>query len=63
MEKTNKMNPVSFLIPGCLFIGMGIGFIFNAIPIGLLIGLGTGLLLTGFLVMYQKKESNDGKTI
>ena len=62
MEKTNKMNPVSYLIPGCMFIGIGIGFIFNAIPVGLLIGLGTGFLFTGFFKMVQTKQYNDGKT-
>ncbi len=63
MEKTNKMNPVNFLMPGCMFIGIGIGFIFNAIPVGLMIGLGVGLLLTGFYKMYNSNESKDGKAI
>jgi len=63
MEKTKKMNPVNFLMPGCMFIGIGIGFIFNAIPVGLMIGLGVGLLLTGFYKMYNPKESKDGKAI
>ena len=63
METTKKMNPVSFLLPGCMFIGMGIGFIFNAIPVGLMIGLGVGFIATGFFKMYNPKEDNNGKTI
>jgi hypothetical protein len=63
METTKKMNPVNFLLPGCMFIGMGIGFIFNAIPVGLMIGLGVGFLATGIFKMYHPKEENDGKTV
>jgi len=63
MEKTKKMDPVNFMMPGCMFIGIGIGFIFNAIPVGLMIGMGVGFLLTGFYKMYNSKESKDGKTI
>lgn len=63
MEKTKKMNLSNFLMPGCMFIGMGIGFIFNAIPVGLLIGMGTGFLATGFYQIYHSKENTDGKAI
>ncbi len=63
METSKKMNPVDFLLPGCMFIGIGIGFIFDAIPVGIMIGLGTGLLLSGFIKMYKSKESNHGKAI
>jgi hypothetical protein len=63
MDKTNKTKAISFLVPGCMFIGIGIGFIFNAIAVGVMIGLGTGLLLMGIFGMFNSKESNDGKTI
>lgn len=63
MEKKNKMKPEHFLMPGCMFIGMGIGFIFNLIPVGLLIGMGIGFLATAIYIMYNSKNSTDGKTI
>jgi hypothetical protein len=63
MDKTNKTKAISFLVPGCMFIGIGIGFIFNAIAVGVMIGLGTGLLLTGIIEIFNKKESENGKAI
>ena len=63
MEKSKKMDPVNFMIPGCMFLGIGIGFIFTAVPVGLMIGLGVGLLLTGFLKMVHSKERKNGKAI
>lgn len=63
MEKKNINGPIGFILPGCMFIGMGIGFLFNAIPVGLMIGLGTGFLITGFYKMYHSKENSNGKTI
>ena len=63
METDKKMNPISFLLPGCMFIGIGIGFIFDAIPVGIMIGLGVGLLLTGFLKMNNSKKDGDGKSV
>jgi hypothetical protein len=63
MEKANKINPTGFIIPGFMFIGMGIGFIFNIMPVGLLIGLGAGFLATALYKMYNSKEQSNGKTI
>ncbi len=63
MNNTKKVNPANFFMPGCMFIGMGIGFIFNAIPVGLLIGMGVGLLATGIYHIYHSKENTDGKAI
>jgi len=63
MEKVKKMKPTDFLLPGCMFVGMGIGFLFDAIPVGLMIGLGTGFIITGIYKMYNSKENKDGKTV
>ena len=63
METKNKMNPTHFLLPGFMFIGMGIGFIFSMIPVGLMIGMGTGFLATAIYKMYNSKEQSNGKTI
>ena len=63
MEKTKKINPTDFIIPGFMFIGMGIGYIFNMIAVGLMIGMGTGFLATALYKMYNSKEQSNGKTI
>ena len=61
MEKINKINPAGFLIPGFMFIGIGIGYIFEAIPVGIMIGLGTGILLSGIFRVLNLMEKNNGK--
>jgi hypothetical protein len=63
METKNKMNPSHFLLPGCMFIGMGIGFIFNIVPVGILIGMGVGFLATAIYKMYTPKTEKHGKEI
>jgi uncharacterized membrane protein len=63
MEKTNKINPSGFFIPGFMFIGMGIGFIFSMIPVGIMIGMGTGFLATALYKMYNSKGQSNGKAI
>tara|TARA_Y100000590_G_C15465640_1_gene918119 strand:- start:191 stop:328 length:138 start_codon:yes stop_codon:yes gene_type:complete len=39
----------SKLFSGCMFIGLGIGFMVNNIPGGILLGMGVGFLLQYFL--------------
>jgi hypothetical protein len=63
METNKKMNPENYLLPGCMFIGIGIGFIFNAIPVGIMIGLGTGFLLMGIIKISYSNKRNDRKSI
>ena len=55
MEKTKKMNPAQFLMPGCMFIGMGVGFLINYMVVGLFFGLGVGFLATAIYKMYEPK--------
>ncbi len=50
------MKASSYFISGCMFIGMGLGFLFNAMPAGFLIGLGTGLLLSALSDMSYSKN-------
>jgi hypothetical protein len=40
-------------IPGCLFIGIGLGMIFNQISVGTMIGLGAGFLV---VYLFSKKR-------
>ena len=53
MENKKKMNPSHFFIPGCMFIGMGIGFLIDFMVVGLMIGMGTGFLATAIYKMYK----------
>ena len=56
-EKTSWMNN-SLLLPGCMFVGMGIGMLYNATQIGLFIGMGVGFISIGIIKLLSGKESN-----
>lgn len=43
-EKRNTLINNSTLFIGCMFIGLGLGFIFNAVTAGVLIGMGVGFI-------------------
>ncbi|KKB34169.1 hypothetical protein [Bacillus thermotolerans] len=49
-KKTN------LLIPGGLFIGMGLGLIFNNVAAGVFLGLGTGFIFSTLAVLFNKKR-------
>lgn len=47
MEKNNKdevKKITGVLFVGCMFVGMGIGYVLHQIPAGLFIGMGVGFL-------------------
>ncbi|WP_408010528.1 hypothetical protein ACJROX_09580 [Pseudalkalibacillus sp. A8] len=44
------------IIGGALMIGIGLGFLFDQVPAGTLLGLGVGMLVEGSL-KYSKKRS------
>lgn len=56
----NKMKTTStiagLIFVGCMFIGLGLGFYFNMIPIGLFIGMGVGFIGMGivYAILRQK---------
>jgi hypothetical protein len=54
-KKDKKKDPVGLLIPGGLFIGMGVGFLMNNLVPGLFIGLGVGFVVAAILYMLRKK--------
>ena len=39
---------------GCMFIGIGLGFVFNHVAAGTLIGMGAGFVLEG-VMKWRKK--------
>lgn len=43
--KKKERSTAGMFIPGGLFLGMGLGFVYNNIPAGLFIGLGAGFIL------------------
>ena len=59
-EKTSWMNS-SLLLPGCMFVGMGIGMLYNATHIGLFIGMGVGFISIGIIKLLSCQESNQNQ--
>lgn len=60
LEKTTWMN-ASLLLPGFMFIGMGLGILFNAPQIGLFIGMGVGFVTIGLIKVLKGQESNQNQ--
>jgi len=54
-NKKKKDSPEGIFVPAGLLIGIGVGFITNAIPAGTLIGLGVGFLLMALAGLMRKK--------
>ena len=58
MEETNKKNkdmkPESAVFVGCMFLGMGTGWFFGNLVIGMFIGMGIGFLARA--AMTSKKD-------
>lgn len=56
INKTKNTSTVAGLVfTGCMFIGMGLGFYFNEIVIGLFIGMGTGFIAMGIIYALMKQ--------
>ena len=52
-QKKKVTNHSGLFVPGCLFLGMGVGFLIDNLVGGLFIGLGAGFLL---MVLYNDKK-------
>ena len=44
-----KFTRTDYLVPACLFIGIGLGFLFDYLTAGTCLGLGIGFLLKAFV--------------
>ncbi len=60
MSKSNSTSWMSssLLLPGCMFIGMGIGMLYNVTHIGLFIGMGAGFITIGIIKLLKSNEAN-----
>jgi len=60
LEKTTWKNS-SLLLPGCMFMGIGIGMLFNATQIGFFIGMGVGFVSIGLIKILSSQELNSNQ--
>lgn len=60
MDKENKSSWMNYslIFPGCMFVGMGIGFLFDALQVGLFIGMGVGFISIGLIKLFRSSDSN-----
>ncbi|MDD2444836.1 MAG: hypothetical protein PHX15_02840 [Candidatus Nanoarchaeia archaeon] len=49
-------DPEALFIPAGLFIGLGLGFLFENLIAGLFIGLGLGFLIFAFISVIKNKK-------
>ena len=51
------MNPKNnLMIPGCFFIGLGVGLAFDQMTAGIFLGLGAGFILYSLVSLLDKKK-------
>jgi hypothetical protein len=53
-KKECKNESAGIFVPAGLFIGMGLGIVYNNIPAGIFFGLGAGFLLLALAKMMKK---------
>jgi hypothetical protein len=53
MENQEDTSGVLFI--GCMFLGMGLGYIFDQTGAGMFIGMGVGFIASAF---YKKEKAN-----
>lgn len=54
MAKKDDRGAAGIFIPAGLFLGFGLGFIFDNVPAGIFGGLGIGFLLFAITVNWKK---------
>lgn len=53
-KKEKKSDYAGLFIPAGLFIGFGLGFVFDNVPAGMFGGLGLGFLLFAIVKIFKK---------
>lgn len=53
-EKKDKAGRGALFIPAGLFLGFGIGFLFNNIPAGMFVGLGVGFAAFAVSLFFKR---------
>lgn len=55
-KKTKQKEKGSLFIPAGLFLGMGLGFLYDQLMVGLFLGLGVGFLLYAITQLLNKEK-------
>jgi len=56
-EKTKSGSSIGGVVfIGCMFVGIGFGFIYNAVHIGAVIGMGVGFISMGAVWAYYRNK-------
>lgn len=60
-KKKNLSSTIAGVVfVGCMFIGLGLGMLYNKTAIGIMIGLGVGFIAMGIVwALAGKKDSTD----
>ena len=54
--KKRKQDYDSWFVPAGIFIGVGLGMIYENVAAGALIGLGIGFIITATIMLLKKKK-------
>jgi hypothetical protein len=54
--KRKTISPWGVMLPGCMFVGMGLGYLAGSLKAGLLIGMGVGFVLVGLFSLRSKVD-------
>ena len=55
-KKQNSSTIAGVVFVGCIFIGLGLGLLYNATATGILLGMGTGFIAMGVIWSYFKQK-------
>lgn len=54
MERDKKRDLSGQIFIGCLFIGLGLGVLYQNLAVGTLLGIGSGFILKGIIESKRK---------
>ena len=55
-KKQNTSTIAGVVFVGCIFIGLGLGLLYNATATGILLGMGIGFIAMGVIWSYFKQK-------